>query len=63
MDRLFACLDDMGGFPDSNITHTPTLYIHHLCRITNIHSCLLRVVGKSLIRFRDMDSRGHEEIN
>jgi len=31
MDRLFACLDDMGGFPDSTITHTPTLYIHHLC--------------------------------
>jgi hypothetical protein len=27
MDRLFTCLDDMEGFPDSNITHTPTLYI------------------------------------
>jgi hypothetical protein len=27
MDRLFACLDDMEGFLDSNITHTPTLYI------------------------------------
>jgi hypothetical protein len=27
MDTQFACLDDMGGFLDSNITHTPTLYI------------------------------------
>jgi hypothetical protein len=27
MDTLFACLDDMEGFPNSNITHTPTLYI------------------------------------
>jgi hypothetical protein len=27
MDRLFACLDDMEGFPDSDITHTPILYI------------------------------------
>jgi hypothetical protein len=28
MDRLFSCLDDMEGFPYSNITHTPTLYIN-----------------------------------
>ena len=27
MDRLFACLEDMEGFLDSNITHTPTLHI------------------------------------
>jgi hypothetical protein len=27
MDRLFACLDDMGEFLDSKITDTPTVYI------------------------------------
>ena len=27
MDRLFTWIDDMGGFLESNITHTPTLYI------------------------------------
>ena len=31
MDRLFACLNDMGGFLDSNVTHThfiPSSYHH-----------------------------------
>jgi hypothetical protein len=28
MDRLFACLNDMGGFLDSNLTHTPTCFHH-----------------------------------
>ena len=27
MDRLFTFLDDMGEFLDSNMNHTPTLYI------------------------------------
>jgi hypothetical protein len=27
MDKLFTCLNDMEGFPDSNINHTPTRYI------------------------------------
>jgi hypothetical protein len=27
MDGLFACLDDMEGFTESNITHKPNLYI------------------------------------
>ena len=27
MDRLFTWIDDMGGFLEWNITHTPTLYI------------------------------------
>jgi hypothetical protein len=24
MDRVFTCLNDMGGFLDSNLTQTPT---------------------------------------
>ena len=28
LDRLFACLNDMGGFMDSNLTHTPTFFHH-----------------------------------
>jgi hypothetical protein len=27
MDRLFACIEDMGGFLNSNMTHKSTLYI------------------------------------
>jgi hypothetical protein len=28
VDRLFTCLNDMGGFLDSNLTHTPTCFHH-----------------------------------
>ena len=41
MDRLVTCLDDMEGFLDSKITHTPTLYIHsETLRCMNIYECL-----------------------
>jgi hypothetical protein len=29
MDRLLACLNDMGGFLDSNLSDTPTFFHHH----------------------------------
>jgi hypothetical protein len=28
MDRTLTCLNDMGGFHNSNLTHTPTLFHH-----------------------------------
>jgi hypothetical protein len=34
MDRLFACLNDMGGFLESNSTHsTPTCFGSRLTRL------------------------------
>jgi hypothetical protein len=30
MDRLLACLNDMGGFLDSNLSDTPIFFHHEL---------------------------------
>ena len=37
MDRQLVCLNDMGGFMDSNLTDTPTFFHHMVAQALSTH--------------------------
>jgi hypothetical protein len=44
MDRLLACLNDMGGFLDSNLSDTPTFFHHQFIMLTRLYALEIRVI-------------------